>query len=184
MSVVPDGLPEPGTIGLVAISGEVGRLIRMGQYIAEHPVKQWFRKDPNPTIEHAFIYLGDGKILEAEPGGARISDVTEYTATEEVYWCTAIAAKYAEFLPKVVSNAPHFVDTPYSFLDYFWLAAHRLHIWFPGLKLLIESTHHMICSQLCDWLYDLAGGHLFTDGRWDGDVMPLDLYELEESLRA
>jgi hypothetical protein len=33
----------------------------------------------------------------------------------------------------------------------------------------------MICSQLVDRCYDIAGVHLFDDGRKPGDVSPGDL---------
>ena len=33
----------------------------------------------------------------------------------------------------------------------------------------------MICSQLVDYCYLMAGVHLFNDGRWPGYVTPEDL---------
>lgn len=178
----PDVLP--GTIGLTYISGAGGKIIGFGQWLAENPVKKWFSKDTLPPIDHSFTYLGateqypEGAILEAEPGGARIRSVSEHSS---IYWCTDIATKYKEFLPKVAENAPHFQGTPYSFLDYLSIALHRMHIRLPLLKSYIAATHHQICSQLCDWLYDISGAHLFTD-RWEGDVMPMDLYFLDQAL--
>lgn len=177
----------PGTIGLVAISGQVGKLIHVGQFLAETPMRKWLQRNNEPDYEHAFIYLGateefpEGAVLEAEPGGARIVSVSEYPEWT-VYWCDMLAAKFAASLPDVAQIAPEYKDVPYSFLDYFFLAAHRLHVWLPGLRSYIKSTKHQICSQLSDFIYQEAGAHLFADWRWPGDVMPMDLYLLDQSL--
>jgi hypothetical protein len=68
--------------------------------------------------------------------------------------------------------------TPYSELDYLAQAAHRLHIPSKHLKAYVESSGHLICSQLADRAASLGGWHLFDDGRWDGYVPPCDLYKL------
>lgn len=180
----PDVLP--GTTGLTSISGRVGKLIRLGQWLAENPVNRWWAKNGEPNYQHAFVYLGpnnvypEGAIVEAEPGGARIRSVSEYA---EIYWCNAIA--YHKAPPhelKAISNtAASYTGIPYSFLDYFAIAAHRLHLWTPGLKHYIKTTKHLICSQLCDAVYEANGIHLFK-GTWPGYVMPMDFYLLDVSL--
>lgn len=182
----PDVLP--GTTGLTSISGEVGRLIRLGQWLAENPVNRWWGKNDEPYYQHAFIYLGptqlypEGAIIEAEPGGARVRSVNEYGT---IYWCNAIAYHKAppHEIRAIANTAATYVGIPYSFLDYFSIAAHRLHVWVPGLKRYIKSTEHMICSQLCDFAYEANGIQLFKD-RWPGYVMPMDLYLLDASLVA
>lgn len=172
--------PLPGTIGLVPIAGQVGKLIRLGQWLAENPIARWFRRNTEPNLQHAFVYLGDGQIIEAEPGGARIAPVTEYSG---IYWCEGIASRYSVAqLQKVATSALKYKGVPYSFTDYLYLLVHRLHLWFPGLKHLIQRSGHVICSQLVADAYTEAGIHLFRDGRWSGDVMPMDLYVLDRSL--
>jgi hypothetical protein len=180
---VDDNTILPGTIGLVQISGEVGKLIGFGQWLETHAETFWFKREKNIlTWEHAFVYLGNGKLIEAEPGGARIVDISEYDGVN-VYWCTNIANQYhADNLQHVADIARGFEHVPYSFLDYFALVAHRLHISVPGLRRYIESTKHLICSQLADKAYELAGDHLFTDLRWAGDVSPLDIYYADQAL--
>lgn len=173
----PDGREVlPGTIGLTAIAGEVGELIHLGQYLAETPIRDWLKENDLPRWEHAFVYLGDGQLIEAEPGGARIMPITEYGT---VYWCMSIAGRFsAEQLAGVADRAHTFEGTKYSFLDYFALAGRRLHLYplYPLLRLRIESTRHVICSQLADAAYRLEGLSIFPDDRWAGDVMPMDLY--------
>ena len=62
-------MPDRGDIGLVAIEGGAGQLIRIGQ---------WLNGDGYRDYEHAFVYVGDGEIVEAQPGGARLAQLSEY----------------------------------------------------------------------------------------------------------
>jgi hypothetical protein len=164
-------LPLVGTIGLTQISGDVGRLIKVGQFLNGQGFRDW---------EHAFLLGPHGKILEAEPGGAKIGSVDEFS---QIYWCTNIAAQYTEArLASIWESAQQYVGTKYSFLDYDALAAHRLHIPVPGLESYIKDTGHMICSQLCDQAYKDKKAHLFA-GVWQGYVTPLGLYNLDERIK-
>jgi hypothetical protein len=174
----PAPLPAIGTIGLTRISGDVGKLIRLGQFLNGQGFREW---------EHSFLLGPDGAILEAEPGGARIGNVSEY---KDIYWCTSIAAQYPpETLADIWGDAVqrygpgtgHKTSTGgvgYSFLDYLAMFVHRLRIPVPGLKRYIASTGHMICSVLDDEEYADEGCNLFA-GTWPGYVTPLGLYNLD-----
>jgi uncharacterized protein YycO len=163
-------LPRIGTIGLTQISGDVGRLIRIGQ---------WLNGDGFADFQHAFVYIGNGQLVEAEPGGARIMDVGEYDHST-VYWCSNLTTGISDAdLQAVADIAKGFEHTPYSALDYFALAAKRLHIPAPQLNAYIKSTGHMICSQLAAAAYD-QGKHPLYD-HWTGWVTPLDIYNLDRS---
>lgn len=159
---------KPGDIGLVRISGAAGGLIRLGQ---------WMIGDGYADFEHAFVFIGDGRIVEAEPDGARIADLTEYTGKV----VRVIPAPSAEIGAKVAQVAVAYATTkvPYSALDYGYIAIRRrlkfLSFLLPWLKRLIATSNHMICSQLADAAADNAGWHLFADGRWIGDCTPGDL---------
>lgn len=171
-------LPAVGTIGLTQISGDVGKLIEIGEWMNGQGFRDW---------EHAFLLGPDGAILEAEPGGARIGSVAEY---KDVYWCTAIAAQFTEARLEMVYNFAEAKYGPdgsrpgigYSFLDYGAMFCHRLHIPVPGLRGYIADTGHMICSQLCDTAYADEDCHLFA-GVWPGYVTPLGLYNLDVAIR-
>ena len=108
---------------LAQSGGEVGRLIRLGQYLNGEGFAMW---------EHAFVLLPGNMILEAEPGGAVI--VPQHHS--EVYWCTNIYKLLQPPTPdaELMTVAEDLRGTPYSFLDYFALAAHRLNIPAPFLK--------------------------------------------------
>lgn len=161
----------PGTIGLTHISGPVGKLIELGQWLNNEGFKAW---------EHAFVMLPGGMILEAEPGGAVI--VPNHYA--DVYWCDALRVMLPASADALMPSAGRALKgVPYSFLDYGALAAHRLHLPLPFLKDFIEDDRHMICSQLCDEFYLRLGANLFDDGRWPGYVTPASLYQLDQGMR-
>lgn len=160
-------IPEPGDIAVVRMDGRVGRLVRIGQ---------WLNGDGFADYEHAFIYVGDGQIIEAEPGGARVASVSEYDGRPVVYGSPD--GLTGEQRQAICDEARRMVGTPYSGLDYLALALHHFRVPAPGLRRYIADTGHLICSALCDEAYRRAGVHLFTDQRWSGFVTPADLYQL------
>ncbi|ANZ20884.1 hypothetical protein ACH4YO_28185 [Streptomyces noursei] len=159
--------PLPGDIGLTQISGVTGRLIRFGQ---------WINGDGFADYEHTFLVLPGERLLEAEPGGARIRSLSEYDGSDVLYVCPKQLTEQQR--EKICVAADRYVGVPYSFLDYLAIATHRLHVPVPGLRRYVASTRHMICSQLVDQSYQDADVHLFSDGRWPGYVTPMALYTL------
>ncbi|QHC23103.1 hypothetical protein [Streptomyces sp. GS7] len=159
--------PQPGDIGLTQISGATGRLIRFGE---------WINGDGFANYEHAFLVLPDGRLLEAEPGGARIRPLSGYDGAQVLYVCPERLTDQQR--THICTAATRYVGVPYSFLDYAAIATHRFHLPVPGLRRYVASTRHMICSQLVDQCYQDAGVHLFVDGRWPGYVTPMALYDL------
>ena len=155
--------PNPGDIGLVAIPGVGGPLIRFGQ---------WLAGDGWTAYQHAFVYVGDGKIMEAMPGGARMVDLSYRYGDPQKIKYLRCPPQYGE---DVAQKAISFLDVPYSALDYVSLGLHRFHIPAPHLRGYIKDSKHQICSQLADQAAALGGWHIFDDGRWPGDVTPNDL---------
>lgn len=152
-----------GDIGLTQISGDVGFLIRVGQ---------WLNGDGFANYEHAFVDCGDGTIIQAMPGGAQ-HVINPYRNSDVTYLRAPIALG-----AKVAAAARKYKGVPYSFLDYLSIAAHRVRLPVPFLKRYIRNSGHMICSQLADQAAADAGWVLFDDGRWPGYVAPGDLYKL------
>lgn len=160
--------PQPGDFGLTQISGHVGRAIRVGQ---------WLNGDGFSDYEHAFVCVGGGDIVEAEPGGARIWTLSHYNASR-IAWYRAPDG-YGD---EIATQARAMKGVPYSFADYAAIATVRLHLPLSS-KLLhnyVADSGHMICSQLVDEAYARAGVQLFDDGRLPGDVTPGDLLRLIE----
>lgn len=163
--------PKPGDIGLTTVSGWGGKGIRIAQCLMGCP---WDAK------QHAFgvesVDPGTGKlwIVEAMPDGAR-HVINKHGAEQTIYLrCPD------EFRAGVAQAYLDLVGTPYSWLDYQAIALHHLGIPAPHLKKFIQSTKHMICSQLVDEGALRGGWHLFDDGRWPGYVPPCDLWRLYE----
>ena len=167
MSLLPPVMDEPrlGSIGLTQIHGDVGFLIRIGQ---------WLNGNGFANFEHAFVVTGPNQIVEAEPGGARFAALTEYDP-ESVAWVRCPD----EHRDAVAEAAAGFLNAPYGFADYLVIALHRFHLPIPGLKRMAKSTKTMICSQLA---VESA-----RDGGWDllgdepaGFVTPADLAALAD----
>jgi hypothetical protein len=162
---------QPGMIGLTSISGDIGRMIRLGQLLNGNGFSRY---------EHAFVYLDAGDIIEAEPGGAMIRPLHH----DGIHWCTGIARLLPPFTSKALADvAVQLEGVPYSWADYAALFTRRLHIPAPGLKTYIASSGHLICSQLADELYLRLGAHVFDDGRWPGYVTPGALHQRDLQLR-
>lgn len=159
-----DYTPHAGDIGLTQIRGGVGKLIRFGQ---------WLNGDGFANYEHAFVYVGNGQIVEAEPGGARLANLSEYDGNT-VAWLKAPENRGGLIHLAAVCE----IGTPYSFLDYLALAAVRFHLPSKWLRARVQNSGHLICSQLADLAASRAGWHLFDDGRLPQDVTPGDLYGL------
>jgi hypothetical protein len=152
---------QPGDIGLVSIAGNVGRLIRLGQ---------WLLGDGYRNYEHSFVAVDADNIVEAETGGAVLVPL-HYDA---VLWLRCPP----EYGLAVACAARRMVGTPYSFADYFALAAVRLHLPSKRLRRYVTDSGHEICSQLADAAASRGGWHLFTDGRLPQAVTPGDLTAL------
>lgn len=155
--------PQPGDFFLTTISGWKGVLVRVGQWLNGDGWSRW---------QHAGIYLGNGEIIEAEPGGARIVPLSNLDGAP-VAWSSWPLRDVERELIVVVAR--EFEGTPYAWAGYLAMALHRFHIPTPGLRRYIASRNSMICSQLVDAAYEFCNVHLFDDRRWPGDVTPADL---------
>jgi cell wall-associated NlpC family hydrolase len=162
--------PEPGDFEVVPVGGDAGRLIRIGQFL---------NCDGFKNYEHARLYLGDGKCVEARPGGAQI---VKWDPNDGGLWSTGLFHITDVDRTLIVSAGYEYgyAHTPYSAVDYFALVAYRLKIGLlvPGLREYVETSKHMICSQLVDKCYQDAGVQLFDDKRWNGYVTPAALATL------
>ena len=158
-----------GDFVCVPMHGEAGKLIRIGEFLNGDGFKNY---------EHAEVLVTRNQTMGAYPGGAKLEDLAPPNYQQGWLWSSDTIGKNlsAKQRATICQVALSLQGTPYSSLDYFALVAHRLHI--PGGPLLedfIASQKHMICSQLVDYCYMLAGVHLFNDGRPTGYVTPEDL---------
>lgn len=152
-------MPNPGDIGLYRIPGLVGKLIWAGQWLYGTG-SHW---------THAFIVLDDGQVIGARPGGAFIEPLNSYKKTDIIFMAVPRTDEQSR---AIVTYAKALAGTPYSFLDYFAMFLHRFKINLPWVRNRIQSSKHLICSQLDDLSYQMSGVKLFDDGRWPGYVSP------------
>jgi cell wall-associated NlpC family hydrolase len=150
--------PRAGAFGLVRTGGWAAWLIRVGT---------------RSTVNHAFVYIGDGRIIEAEPDGATESDVSKYSS---VIWSAVPMTD--EQSSAIVAWAKAQKGVPYGWLDIAVLSLAAFGIHNRWIDRRIENTHYLICSQLVDKAYELGDVHLFDDGRLPGQVTPGDLLRL------
>ena len=149
--------PQRGDFAVVSAGGIPGRLVRYAE--------QANGSGPWADYQHAFIYIGDGQIIQAEPSGA---DYGQLTAHAKTLWSTGKFQLTAFQRDQICDAARGYIGVPYGWLDYLALVLHRLHIPAPHLKAFIASGRSMICSQMVDAAYLAAGVHLYADGRWPG----------------
>lgn len=164
--------PQPGDFALTKIAGITGAFISAGQALVG---------DAAP-VQHALVYVGNGEIVQAMPGGAELIPLED--ANEPVIWSSGRILLSAAERMAVCLAARGLVGTPYSFLDYGSIALAHYRIRPRWVRDFVADSGHLICSQLVDEAYLRAGVHLFDDGRLPGDVTPGDLWRLLNSKRV
>jgi hypothetical protein len=162
--------PKPGDFEVVRMGGAGGFWIKVGQIL---------NGDDETEYQHARLYLGNKKVVEAEPGGARIVD---WNPNDNGFWSTGLIDLTPLARRMIVAAGYKYGNDAvgYSAADYFALVALRLKMGALSsrLRAFVRSSGHMICSQLVDQCYKDAGIQLFEDGRFAGDVTPADLANL------
>ena len=180
MTTTIPALIQPGDFFVTQISGDVGKWIGFGELLDSGSFAHPFNRELHEldVFSHAAVYVGDGNIVEAEVGGARSYTIDEYLDGRPIMFSTGLFGIDAATGLKIAAEAIKLIGTPYSFVDYAAIATRRLHLPAPGLKDYIKDSGHLICSQLADLAHQRAGVQLFADGRWNGDVTPMDLAQL------
>lgn len=156
--------PRIGDFGVVATGGTAARLIRWGT---------------DSPVNHAFVYVGAGRIVEAEPDGAAVASASKYG--DRPVWSDGVELGLNTTARlKIAHAALTLVGTPYSWLDIvaITLAQPRLGSHEHVAAWISRHSSGLICSQLVDVAYQRAGVVLFDDGRLPGLVSPGDLYDL------
>ncbi|MGZ4542071.1 MAG: hypothetical protein ACXVXI_02870 [Mycobacteriaceae bacterium] len=159
--------PGLGAFGVVRTNGRWARLIQLVTH---------------STVNHAFIHVGHGRIVEANPDGADLGTLAEYP---HAIWDTMPLTDTQR--EAVVAAAVSLLGTPYSWVDCACIGLADLFGWHvpEPVRHRLNRRDRLMCSQLVDVAYQRAGIHLFPDGRVPGDVAPSDLYGLiEDDARA
>lgn len=131
---------------------------------------------------HAFIYVGDNEIIEAEPSGAQRSPLSKYDPAS-LLWSTGLISLTEAERNTIVAYAESWVGTPYGWKTYLALAAYRFHIRTKWVRDTLASHREMICSQYIDACYAMAPYQLFP-GSLPGSATPAKLAGLLRRLAA
>ena len=134
-------------------------------------------------VNHAFVYVGDGQIVEACPSGARTVPATNYGP---IVWSHQGLSEKQRTAIVVKADLLAQQRVGYGWLDLVAIGlAQRRAGKIVDLKnppwwvRRIARQDRLICSQLVDVCYQAAGVALFDDGRLPGLVSPGDLWRLE-----
>lgn len=126
-------------------------------------------------VNHAYIYVNETHVVEAEGQGAIVSKASKYDGS--LHPESEIPLTNGE-RTRIAAEAAKLVGTPYNFLDIAALFFLLLGFRWSWLTERAQSQKALICSQLVDRAYRNADVHLFNDGRQDGQVTPGDLLVL------
>jgi hypothetical protein len=130
------------------------------------PVPNWFgyliRIGTRSRYDHAFIYIGNGKIIEAQPQGAVISDLSKYKS-DAIIWSNDKLPPATQL--KIINLAYSKVGTPYGFLDIIYLALAIVGIKNKWLLARVEREDRLICSQLVALCGEGAGAVSWLCGK-------------------
>ena len=149
--------PIAGDYGVVQTNGPIGFLIQLGTMT---------------KYNHAFIYIGNGQIIEATPRhGVIVSPVTNY---ENIAW-NQHEVKTDEQRAGIVAEAKTHLGASYNFLDYFAIIMRIARFNAPfWLTRHIAASKSEICSELVAQVYRKCS--FIVDGeREDFYVTPSDL---------
>ena len=159
--MIIDYKPIPGDIGIVRSNGIPACLIQLGT------LSRW---------NHAFIYIGNGLIIEATPSGVKISRLDQY---DKIVWNKHQVWYNEEDSRKaIVEGAFKALRKPYN-----WVNILTIFFRIVGLKILantklmkkLADKDGYICSELCEELYVNTGNALVTKPA--GITTPGDLVE-------
>jgi uncharacterized protein YycO len=148
----------PGTYGVSHGSGITGELIR-------HATESW--------AGHAFVYVGNGQIIEAMPPVARVSAAdTHPDAVWNVHYPLTDVQRDA-----IVARAHALVGCPYDYPAYVGFALEVLKLR-NGQELdpVFREDHWRVCSALVADCYTYAGLNVEQGLQHPNLISPADLY--------
>lgn len=148
----------PGTYGVSHGSGITGELIR-------HATESW--------AGHAFVYVGNGEVIEAAPPCARVASAASHP---DAVWDTHEVLTDAQ-RDDIVARAHALVGCPYDYPAYVGFALEVMKIR-SGQELdpVFKEDHWRVCSALVADCYAYAGIHLETGLPYPNLISPADLY--------
>lgn len=150
--------PPPGSYGCVRTGGFYAWLIRVGT---------------RSHFNHAFVVMEDGRIIEADPGGARWARLSDYGTDSMVFNTLDVTTE--DQRRRIMDKAVALLGTPYGWTDIVRLSLRCLGLNWSWLTKRADEEKAMICSQLVA-ACGQAGGQAWLCGRsFPAEVTPGDL---------
>ena len=151
--------PQPGNYGVSHGSGIVGELIR-------HATESW--------AGHAFIYVGQGMIIEGAPPATRLAPAASHP---DAVWNVGEPLTDA-LRGAIVARAHALLGTPYDYAAYIGFALEVTGIK-TGKELAPEFRHDTwrVCSADVADAYSFAGIDLTAGLKYPNLVSPASLYD-------
>jgi uncharacterized protein YycO len=150
----------PGCYGVSHGAGLVGELIR-------HATESW--------AGHAFVYIGNGQIIEAAPPVARISAAASHP---DAVWNVRYPLTDDQ-RDKVCARAHALVGCPYDYPAYVGFALEVLKLRTDAqLDPVFREDHWRVCSALVADCYAFAGADLEQGLKYPNLISPADLYDM------
>jgi cell wall-associated NlpC family hydrolase len=147
-----------GCYGVSHGSGITGELIR-------HATESW--------AGHAFVYVGDGQIVQGEPPCARISPAASHP---DAIWNAREQLTDAQ-REVIVARAHALIGCPYDYPAYIGFTLELLKLG-SGTELdsVFREDSWRVCSALVADCYARAGIHLEAGLKYPNLISPADLY--------
>lgn len=149
----------PGTYVCVDTPGFFSKVIELGTH---------------SRVAHAAVITGaDGAIVEAEPGGARLANLSEYKGRYVLV--SPVEESTPEQRQIIVDAALHMVGVPYNDLAIVDDGLESLGIVWQWLAKAASSDHQLICSQIVASCGAVAGLDWMCGKKLTSEVTPGDL---------
>jgi hypothetical protein len=150
----------PGCYGVSHGAGITGELIR-------HATES--------RAGHAFVYIGNGQIIEAAPPAARVSPVASHP---DAAWNARFPLTGAQ-RERICARARALVGCPYDYPAYVGFALKVLKLR-DGAELdpVFKADHWRVCSALIADCYAYAGVRLGAGLKEPNLISPADLYNM------
>jgi hypothetical protein len=141
---------EPGDILAIHTTQFFSRMIQTAQWF------RW-RKEGEWKYNHSAVYIGDGKIVEANPWGVSIDDLSQYP--EKDYLVLTVKGDRNA----AVEKAKSLIGTPYGWIDiiaFIFLICGTDPKWVDKI---MRNLGTLVCSQVSALAAQAAGDTTFED---------------------
>ncbi len=166
---------RPGDFAVVHVLGPLGNYLSYAEWLMGDPKELELRD----TWDHALLYVGDGKCIEAMPWGVSVDSMDNpvHLLYSNYLWSTDILHPTDIQREGIVASAYGYVGTFYNYLEWIpalaWIGRPFTYFWYKMLPAIMDS-YLLMCSQLVAQSWE-NGGYPLCGGRWAAYVSPADL---------